>query len=396
MPLAVYTLALGIFCIGTSEFMFVGLLPQLAASLHVSISAAGFLVSLFAIGMVIGSPLMALLTLKMRRKRTLLAACTVFAAAHAAVLFVGNYPAIVGLRAVAAVACATYWAIGAVLVVENAPAGRTAEALAMLIGGLTLANVIGVPIGTWIGDLFGWRAAFLAVAASAAICAVAIRLLVTDGSARHHVPLGQLVRTESAAFRVPAVWLALATTALSQAGIFCAFTYLVPVLVEVSDVPESLVPAVLLAFGLGSLLGVMVGGRLADSNPEATLLVGLSCLAAAVLLLIVAAPQPFAETAAVFAFGAAAFSIGGALNARVFHLAAGAPTLAAAVNVSAFNIGNTVGPALGGVLLSGGWGWAAPMWAALVLVGLTLGLAAWSWSSSRRLAAAGLSADIVR
>jgi DHA1 family chloramphenicol resistance protein-like MFS transporter len=178
MPLAVYTLALGIFCIGTSEFMFVGLLPQLATSLHVSISAAGLLVSLFAVGMVIGSPLMALLTLKMRRKRTLLAACTVFAAAHAAVLFVGSFPAIVGLRAVAAFACATYWAIGAVLVVEIAPAGRTAEALAMLIGGLTLANVIGVPIGTWIGDVFGWRASFVAVAGCTAVCAVALRLLV--------------------------------------------------------------------------------------------------------------------------------------------------------------------------------------------------------------------------
>ncbi|WP_170047385.1 MFS transporter [Couchioplanes caeruleus] len=389
MPLAVYTLTLGIFCIGTSEFMFVGLLPQLASSLQVSISAAGYLVSLFAIGMVIGSPLMAVVTLKIPRKRTLLAACAVFAAAHAAVLFIDNYPAIVALRIIAALACATYWAIGAVLAVENAPAGRTAEALAMLIGGLTLANVIGVPIGTWIGGPLGWRASFFAVAACTVVCALAIKVLVVDEAPKNDVPLKSLVKTESAAFKNPAVWLALATTALSQAGIFCAFTYLVPVLLEVSGIPESLIPAVLLAFGLGSLLGVMVGGRLADNDPKATLLGGLTCLAVVVLLLILVARQPVGEAVAVFAFGAAAFSIGGALNARVFHLASGAPTLAAAVNVSAFNIGNTLGPALGGALLSRGWGWSAPLWAALGLVIATIGVALWAHKAadSRTLAA---------
>jgi DHA1 family chloramphenicol resistance protein-like MFS transporter len=364
----VYVLAAGVFCMGTSEFLFVGILPQMAESLHASIPDVGLLISAFAAGMVIGAPIMALATLKADKTRVLFAACTIFALAQIGIAAGSDLGLLAFLRVVSALATAMYWAVAAVTAVQGSPSSRSAEALSLLIGAVALANVAGVPAGTWLGTEFGWRSAFLLLAALTFLSGLVV--LATN---RRRMPppaksYSALVRTELGALNRCPVWLALALTATSQAGIFCAYTYLVPLLMAITELSTSRVPVVLMLFGIGSLLGVAVGGRAANAKPERTLWVGLTGLSLALVLAIAVSKSAEAMQAAVLLFGFCAFSIGGSLNARVFALASDAPTLAAAVNVSAFNVGNMFGPWLGGILISAGNGWVSPLWAGLGLI----------------------------
>ncbi|UYM07496.1 Cmx/CmrA family chloramphenicol efflux MFS transporter [Solicola gregarius] len=384
LPLAVHVLALGIFCLGTSEFMLAGLLPQIAAGLDVSIPDAGMLISGFAIGMLVGAPLMTLATLRLPQRATLLGAAAVFGFAHVVPFTVDGYSAQLAGRVVAAVACATYWAVAAVIATKLAGPQRTARALAVLVGGLTLANVVGVPAGTWIGGAFGWRAAFAAVAVAAAAVFVLLRSLVPAMSdERTSIPMRDLVRSETHAFRDRRLWLALATTAGFQAAVFCAFSYLAPLLTDVAGIPERYVPLVLLLFGLGTFVGVTVGGRYADRDMLANVVISLTAMVLALLLLAALAGSRIGVVVAVFVLGAASFSIAAALNGRVFAFAGDAPTLAASVNVSAFNVGNALGPWLGGLVIGAGLGLRAPIWMSVLLGVLALGFAGTSWRLER-------------
>lgn len=384
LPRAVHVLALTVFCLGTSEFMIAGLLPDIAADLEVSVPAVGGLISSFAIGMLIGAPVMTLLTLRLPRRATLTGAALVFALAHLVVLAGDDYRLLLISRVVAAIACATFWAVAAVTVVAIAPPGTTARGLAVLVGGLTLANILGVPAGTWVGDHVGWRATFVAVAiATLAATAIGWRLIPEtrpDSSAS----LTTLARTEVAGLRKVRLIVALGTTAAFQAAIFCTFSYLAPLLIEVSGLDATLIPAVLLVFGIGSFIGITLGGRFADRNLLGTVFICLTALALALLLLAAVAPDPILVWPAVLIFGLTGFSIASALNARVFAHAGAAPTLASAVNVSAFNVGNAVGPWVGGLVIAGGLGYVAPIWASLVLVAVALALAVTSWQLERR------------
>ena len=384
LPLAVYVLALGTFCIGTSEFMLAGLLPQLAAGLDVSIARAGLLITAFALGMTFGAPLMTLATLRLPRRATLLGAALVFAAVHLLPLAFDGYAAILVGRVVAAVACATYWAVGAVIAVRLAGPGQTARALAAIVGGLTLANVLGVPLGTWIGEQLGWQAAFVAVALATLAVTVVLRVMVpAQEHADASTPMRVLVRREVAAFRDRRVWLALATTATFQAAVFACFSYLAPLLTDVSGISASRVPLVLLLFGVGTFVGVTIGGRFADRNLLLNVFVSLGAMVLALLALVTLAGSPVGVVVATFLFGATSFSIAAALNGRVFAFAGEAPTLAASVNVSAFNVGNALGPWLGGLVIDAGLGLRAPIWVAIALGLTSLTVATASWRVER-------------
>ncbi|WP_026876805.1 Cmx/CmrA family chloramphenicol efflux MFS transporter [Jiangella gansuensis] len=390
VPPAVYVLGSSIFVLGTTEFMIAGLLPTIATDLDVSIPDAGLLISGFAIGMTIGAPVMAVATLRLPRKATLLAAAAVFLAGHVVAALAPTYELLMAARVVTAVATGAFWAVAAVVTVRISPPGTTARALAVLVGGLTLSNVLGVPAGTWVGQQLGWRAAFWAVAGLAVLTTLAVVALVPKSAGAASEP--PRVRDELRVFRGRRIWLALATTATFQAAMFAAFSYFAPLLTDVAGLDEADVPLVLALFGLGSFIGITIGGRIADRGLFLNIFGSLVALAVTMSVLALVSGSTAGAVAAVFAVGVAGFSIAPGLNARVFVVAGDAPTLASSVNTSAFNVGNTVGPWLGGAAISAGWGYVAPVWlaAGLALAGLVLALTAWAHEQrhERALAAA--------
>ncbi|MEV6912226.1 Cmx/CmrA family chloramphenicol efflux MFS transporter [Amycolatopsis sp. NPDC051071] len=363
MPLAVRVLGLSVFALGTSEFMITGLLPGMAADLNVGIPEAGLLISAFAIGMVVGAPLLAIATLRVPRRATLMALLVVFGLSHVVGALGSGYALLFATRVVSAVACAGFWAVGAATAIALVPVERRGRAMAILVGGLTIANIAGVPAGTFLGQHAGWRAAFWAVAALTVIALIGVFALVpeTQDGAKTDI------KTELRLYRGGRFWLALGVIALAQAMIFATFSYLAPLLTEVSGLPESWVPGVLSLFGLGALIGITAGGRLADARPFVTLYGGLAVALLALVLLAVSGPGTPLAIFSVFLFGVAGFGVNPALNVRAFAVAGNAPTLVGASTTAAFNVGNTIGPWLGGESIDANLGYPSVAW---VSVGL--------------------------
>ncbi|WP_410638667.1 Cmx/CmrA family chloramphenicol efflux MFS transporter [Amycolatopsis sp. lyj-346] len=366
MPLAVFVLGLSVFALGTSEFMITGLLPGMAADLHVSIPDAGLLISAFAVGMVVGAPLLAVGTLRLPRRRTLLAMLGVFVVAHVVGALAEGYALLFATRVVAALACAGFWAVALATTIALVPVDRRGRAMAVLVGGLTVANIAGVPAGTFLGQHAGWRTAFWAVAVATLLAVVGVALLVPETT-------GDAVgaRGELRLYRRGRVWLALGVIALCQAMIFAAFSYLAPLLTETDGLPAGWVPGVLALFGVGALIGISAGGRLADRRPFATLY-GCLALALGALLVLALTTDALVAVAAVLVFGVAAFGANPALNVRAYQVAGDAPTLVGASATAAFNVGNTVGPWLGGVAIDAGLGFPSVAWTGIALGVATL------------------------
>ncbi|MEU4671464.1 Cmx/CmrA family chloramphenicol efflux MFS transporter [Amycolatopsis sp. NPDC023774] len=370
MPLAVFVLGLSIFALGTSEFMITGLLPGMAADLGVSIPDAGLLISAFAVGMVVGAPLLAVGTLKLPRRTTLLALLAVFAGSHVVGALAPGYGLLFATRIVSALACAGFWAVAAATTVSLVPAARRGRALAVLVGGLTVANIAGVPAGTFLGQHAGWRTAFWAVAALTVVAVAGVLAFVprtvSDSSA-----LRVRVRTELRVFRNGRVWLALGVIALTQAMVFATFSYLAPLLTSADGLPSSGVPLVLVLFGVGAVIGILAGGKLADGRPFPTLYGSLG-LAVAALIALAVTSDTVVAVVAVLVLGAAAFAANPALNVRAYSVAGGSSTLVGASTTSGFNVGNTAGPWAGGVAINAGLGFPSVAWVSVGLGGLAL------------------------
>ncbi|MDX3643101.1 Cmx/CmrA family chloramphenicol efflux MFS transporter [Streptomyces sp. MB09-02B] len=360
MPLSVYVLGLAVFALGTSEFMLSGLLPPIAEDMDVSIPRAGLLISAFAIGMVVGAPLLAVATLRLPRRTTLVTLITVFGLGQVVGALAPNYAVLFASRIVSALACAGFWAVGAAVAVAMVPVNARARALAIMIGGLSIANVLGVPAGAFLGEHFGWRSAFWAVTAASAIALVGVVTLVPAIPLPAERP--KLAR-EARIYRDGQVWLSIAVVALAAGGVFCAFSYLAPLLTDVSGLDAGWVPTVLALFGIGALIGTAVGGRFADAHLFGVLLSGIA--ASTVLLVALALLAQYAVAAVLLSFllGVSCFYTAPALNARLFNVAGAAPTLAGATTTAAFNLGNTGGPWIGGVVIDAGHGFAATAWA---------------------------------
>ncbi|WP_431043703.1 Cmx/CmrA family chloramphenicol efflux MFS transporter [Streptomyces sp. P1-3] len=372
MPIAVYVLGLSVFALGTSEFMLSGLLQPLARDMGVSIPQAGLLVSAFAIGMVVGAPLLAAATLRLPRRTTLIALLGVFGLGQAAGALAPTYAVLFASRVVSALACAGFWAVGAAVAVSLVPPTARARAMAVMVGGLSIANIAGVPAGALLGQHAGWRAAFWAVAGLSVLGLVGVATLVP----RTEVPTGEdrpRLRAELRIYRDPQVWLALATTALNAAAVFSLFSYLAPLLTDVAGLAESWVPTVLALFGVGALIGTALGGRIADARPFGTMYGGIAATSAVLALLALAAHHAVPAVGLSLLLGVAAFTTAPALNARMFNVAGAAPTLAGATTTSAFNIGNTLGPWLGGLAIGAGWGYPAVAWLSAVLAAAAIG-----------------------
>ncbi|GAA1766238.1 Cmx/CmrA family chloramphenicol efflux MFS transporter [Nonomuraea bangladeshensis] len=365
MPLALYVLALAVFAQGTSEFMLSGLVPDLARDLGVSVSAAGALTSAFAAGMIVGAPLMAVAGLRWPRRRALTAFLVVFVLVHVVGAVTDDFGVLLVTRVLAAVANAGFLAVGLAAAVAMVPPDAKGRATSVLLGGVTLACVAGVPGGAVLGQTFGWRAAFWAVALAClpALYAVLRRIPATseEGAPRS-------VRGEARVLREARVVVVLVLAALVNAATFCVFTYLAPLVTEVAGLAAGWVPAVLALFGLGSFAGVSVAGRLSDTRPAPLLAGGGIALLAGWALLAGTAGSPVAAVLLAFVQGALAFAVGSALIARALYAASGAPSLGGSFATAALNVGAAVGPALGGLALAAGLGHRSPAWAAVVLV----------------------------
>ncbi|WP_327296849.1 MULTISPECIES: Cmx/CmrA family chloramphenicol efflux MFS transporter [unclassified Streptomyces] len=360
MPLAVHILGLAVFALGTSEFMLSGLLPDIADDMNVSIPQAGLLISAFAIGMVVGAPLLAVATLRLPRRTTLISLITVFGLGQVAGALAPNYALLFASRVISAFACAGFWAVGAAVAIAMVPVNARARAMAVMIGGLSIANVLGVPAGAFLGEHLGWRSAFWAVGAASAIALVGVATLIP------RIPLPAerpRLRTELSIYRDRQVWLSIVITALAAGGVFCAFSYLAPLLTDVAGLADSWVPTVLALFGVGALVGTTVGGRVADAHLFGVLLTGIAASTIFLVALALLAHNPAAAVVLSFLLGTSAFYTAPALNARMFNVAGAAPTLAGATTTASFNLGNAGGPWLGGAVISGGFGFAATAWA---------------------------------
>lgn len=392
MPLAVYILGLSVFALGTSEFMLSGLLPPIAEDMDVSIPRAGLLISAFAIGMVIGAPLLAVATLRLPRRTTLIALISVFGLGQVAGALAPTYEVLFASRVVSAFACAGFWAVGAAVAIAMVPVNARARAMAVMIGGLSIANVLGVPLGAFLGDNLGWRSAFWAVGAASAVALAGVMTLIP------RIPLPAekpQLRREMGIYRDRQVWLSVVLTALAAGGVFCAFSYLAPLLTDVAGLDSGWVPTVLALFGIGALVGTTIGGRVADAHLFGVLLSGIAASTVFLAALALFASNQAAVITLSFLLGLSAFYTAPALNARMFNVAGAAPTLAGATTTAAFNLGNTGGPWLGGAVIDADFGFEATAWAgaamtvaalATVVVSLRLQRARGSASGSRLVA----------
>ncbi|MCX5198689.1 MFS transporter [Streptomyces sp. NBC_00249] len=371
MPVAVYVLGLSVFALGTSEFMLSGLLPPIAEDMGVSIPQAGLLISAFAIGMVVGAPLLAVATLRLPRRTTLVALISLFGLGQVAGALAPTYGLLFASRVVSALACAGFWAVGAAVAIAMVERHQRARAMAVMIGGLSIANVLGVPAGAFLGEQFGWRAAFWSVGAASAVALVGILALIPKIPLPAEKPrLGRELRI----YRDRQVWLSIGVTALAAGGVFCAFSYLSPLLTDVAGLDSKWVPWILGLFGVGALIGTTVGGRIADANLFGVMIWGITASTVFLTALALLASTAAAAIALSFLLGVSAFFTAPALNARMFNVAGAAPTLAGATTTAAFNLGNTGGPWLGGTVIDAGLGFSATAWAGAAMTVTAIGL----------------------
>ncbi|MFI6085277.1 Cmx/CmrA family chloramphenicol efflux MFS transporter [Streptomyces sp. NPDC051217] len=378
MPFAVYVLGLAVFAQGTSEFMLSGLVSGIAEDLHVSIPAAGLLTSAFAVGMVIGAPLMALFSRTWPRRRALLIFLAVFVAAHVVGAVTPSYEVLLATRIVGALANAGFWAVALVAAIAMAEPAARARATSVVVGGVTVACVVGVPAGAVLGEHLGWRAAFWAVALVSLPALVAIVVSVPDDRPATTTSSSVTgtetpsVRAELRSLTGRRVLLTLLTMALVQGATFGAFSYLEPLATRVTGLGDGWVPALLALFGVGSLVGVTVSGRVADARRSTFVLAGMVSLAFGWVALALGAVSPVAVVALVLVQGMLAFGTGSAMISQVFQLAPGAPTLAGSFATAAFNIGAAAGPWLGGLTIDAGLGFRSPVWVSAALMALAL------------------------
>ncbi|GGS58731.1 Cmx/CmrA family chloramphenicol efflux MFS transporter [Actinokineospora fastidiosa] len=369
MPFAVYVLALAVFAMGMSEFMLSGLVPDIAVELGVSIPASGSLISAFAVGMVVGAPVVAVLSLRWPRRAALLAFLVTFLVMHVVGAMTDSFTVLLVTRVVAALANAGFLAVGIAAAAGMVGANAKGRATAVLVGGVTIACVAGVPAGAYLGELWGWRSAFWAVAVLSAPPVVAILRSVPGAAPDRNAPSAL---HELRAMRSPRLIVVLVLGALVNGATFCSFAYLAPVVTEVAGLPSGWVPLALLLFGLGSFAGVTLGGRYADTNPTALLGLGAIGLLIGWLVFATTAGDPVAAFVCTVVQGTLSFAVGSTLISQALYAASGAPTLAGGFATAALNVGAAAGPALGGAAIGAGAGFRSPLLVSAALVAAAL------------------------
>jgi len=372
-------LAVGGFGIGTGEFAIMGLLPNMAGELGISIPKAGHVISAYALGVVIGAPLIAVLAARWPRRRLLLALMAWFAAGNIASALAPGYASLIAVRFIAGLPHGAYFGVASVVAASLVPASQRGRAIGRMMLGLTGATLAGVPLAAWIGQTFGWRAAFVLVGIiGAGTCALIFRCVPRVGSVK-----GASAARELSALRRKQVWLTLGIGSVGFGGLFCVLSYIAPTLTQVTGLSERYVPLELAVFGVGMILGNLVGSWLADRSLMRSI-GGLLIWNAVVLCLFsVTARHTWLVTAVVLLVGTGC-AIVPALQLRLMDVAEDAQTLAAALNHSAFNIANALGAWLGGVAITAGLGWASTGWLGALLAVAGLLIFAWSLKDEGR------------
>ncbi|MDQ8707738.1 MFS transporter [Streptomyces sp. LHD-70] len=395
MPLALLALAIGAFGIGTTEFVIMGLLPEVAADFDVSIPLAGYLVTGYALGVVLGAPLMTALGTKISRKRMLMLLMVLFIVGNVLSALAPAFGVMLAGRVVASLAHGAFFGIGSVVAADLVVPEKKAGAIAMMFTGLTVANVVGVPLGTFVGQSMGWRVTFGIVALLGVLGLLGVAKLVPDMPG----PEGVRLRHELAAFRNAQVLLAMAMTVLGFGGVFAAITYITPMMTEVAGFADGSVIWLLVLFGVGMVAGNLVGGKFADRALMPLLSISLGALAVVLALFTLTAHNKITAAVTIMLIGALGFATVPPLQKRVLDHASGAPTLASAVNIGAFNLGNALSAWLGGLVIAAGFGFTSPNWVGAVLAASALVLAVLSAvlerraSGTTRVVASGTPAD---
>jgi predicted MFS family arabinose efflux permease len=385
MPLALWALTLSAFAIGTTEFVIVGLIPTIAADLQVSLPSAGLLVSLYAMGVAIGAPLLTALSSRMPRKTLLLSLMALFTVGNLVAWQAPGYQALIMARILTGLAHGVFFSIGSTIATGLVPREKAASAIAMMFSGLTVALVSGVPLGTWIGQLFGWQTTFLAVSLLGIVAFVGSLLLVPHNLPR---PAPASLASQLAVLAKPRLLLVYAMTALGYGGSFTAFTYLAPMLQQVSGFPAKAVSLVMLAYGLSVAVGNVWGGRLADrQGPVRALQIIFAGLAAVLLLLMLTAASTWLVVVTVLLWGAVAFGNVAGLQLYVVQqaerVAPQAVDVASGLNIAAFNLGIAFGAWAGGHIVAS-LGIMHTTWIGALIVLAAWLLTTWSGMLDRR------------
>lgn len=374
MPFALLALAVGAFGIGTAEFVMMGVLPQAAAELGVSIPTAGHLISGYALGVVVGAPALTILGARLPRKTMLVVTMGLFTAGNALFALAPSAGVGVALRFLAGLPHGAFFGAGAVVAASLAGTGSRAKAVSMMFMGLTLANVVGVPLGTLLGQQFGWRATFAVVAAIGVVAVAAIVRLVPDQGRPE--PGQSAVLDQLAAFRSPQVWLALAIVTFGLGGTFACLSYLTPILTDVSGYSPTAVTLLLALAGLGMTVGNYLGGWIADKALMHGVYAALIGIAVVLGLFTITSGNKVAAAVTVFAIGAVGFMVAPIMQALVMEKAGGKASLVSAALQSAFNVANSIGAYAGGLMIAHGLGLLSPNLVGMLLsvVGLALAL----------------------
>jgi DHA1 family inner membrane transport protein len=377
MPVALLALAIGGFGIGLTEFVIMGLLPEVSDDFAVSETTAGYLISGYALSVAIGAVGLTLALTRAPRKTALLGLMVLFILGNLISAVAPDYTTMMVGRIVAALCHGAFFGIGSVVAAQLVTPDRKARAIAFMFGGLTLANVLGVPLGTLLGQAAGWRSTFWAITVIGIAAFAGIAALVPAHTGRESTAAGS-VRTELAAFTSPQVWLSIAVTVLGYGGMFGGFTYIAFTLTEVSGFASGAVPLLLVLFGVGLFFGNALGGRAADRDLVRTLVVLLAALTAVLAAFALVAESQLLTVIALLLMGAVGFGTVPALQMRVMAYADRAPTLASGANIAAFNVGNALGAWVGGLTLAAGLGYTSPLWAGagVTALGLVVLLAA--------------------
>lgn len=376
--LAILSLAVGAFGIGTTEFSPMGLLPEIAKDVGVSIPAAGTLVSAYALGVMAGAPTMSLLLARFSQKRALLGLMAIFVLGNAAAAISPGFGTLLAARLLTSLSHGAFFGIGAVLAASLVPKERQASALAAMFTGLTVANIGGVPAATWLGQHVGWRATFGCIAGFGVLAITALQLALPQGercgSPDVRRELGVMVR--------PVMLAALGTTVLGAGAMFTTYTYVAPMLREIAQVGPSFVTVALVAIGVGFTIGNALGGRLADRSLVGTLAGFLATIAVTSALLPIMLQGQVTAIIGLVVWGIATFGVVPPVQTLVMRRAADAPGLASSVNIGAFNVGNAIGAAMGGFVLSTGFGYAMipRAGAVLAVLGVVLVLVSARWT----------------
>lgn len=377
--LALYALTLGAFAIGMTEFIIMGLLSEVAASLNVSIPMAGFLITGYALGVAIGAPFITIATHKMPRKALLLFLMILFITGNALAAIAPNYTVLMLARIFAALTHGSFFGVGSVIAAELVPKEKRAGAIAIMFTGLTLANILGVPFGTFLGQAYGWRSTFWAITIIGIVALVGIVMLVPKVA---NATSG--LRNELRVLKRPAVHIALLMTVFGFGGVFTAFTYISPILVDITGFSISSVSYILVLFGVGITIGNIYGGKLADRSLFPSLLGILVGLAIILAVFSITDQYKILTLITVFLLGIAAFGTVPGLQLHMLNTAKEAPTLASTLNIAAFNLGNALGAYLGGIVIDTNFAGGLPAvpWVASIVT--VIGILFTLWGAQHR------------